>query len=253
MFSFCSSGKEFYGEKFADVTSYNFTFTFPNIVTGNASVIARLDAASSASATATYNLSLNGSQAQSLSIAKKTDGDNYEQAKAATGIYSYTPNSDNLAFNITYSKPNATAVGYLNYLEVNARRKLTMSGASMPFQNLDYLGLDSYSRFHLSNTTSNTQIWNISDPLNIKAINTTSETGGITFTASSNDVTSYLAIDPTQSSAFPKPEIVGTIANQNLHAIQPVNMVIITHPDFKSQAETLAQAHRDMSRLHFKY
>ena len=52
---------------------------------------------------------------------------------------------------------------------------------------------------------------------------------------------SYLAVNT--SSSFPKPEIVGEVANQNLHAMPFVDMVIITHPSFLQQAKRLADAH----------
>jgi hypothetical protein len=71
----------------------------------------------------------------------------------------------------------------------------------------------------------------------------------MSFTDSGNSLKSYLAIDPTASSAFQKPEIVGVVPNQNLHGIAQADMVIITHPDFLSQAQTLAQAHRDKDNM----
>ena len=243
-----SSGKEFYGETFNDITSYNLPFSFPNPVSTN-STIARLDVAASSSSASSFTLLLNGTQSKNLSVAAKTQGDNYEQAKGAAGVFTFTTQSDAFNFNISYIKSAASSVGYLNYLEVNTRRQLTMSGSAMQFQNVDNLGLSAYNQYLLSNANSNVQIWDITDPQNISSIPTVSVNGKMSFIDSGNEVKTYIAIDPTASGDFSKPEIIGTIPNQNLHSLTQADLVILTHPNFLAQAQTLAQAHRDKDNL----
>lgn len=246
--SLCESGKEFYGETFSDMLSLSIPMSFPNPIQTN-STLTRLDVAANSEVQTNFVLTLNGSQAKTLVVSKRS-GDMYEKAQAASGIYSFTPQSDTFSFNLTYDKStSASSVGYLNYLEVNVRRQLKMSGSVMQFQNVDYLGAGVYSQYLLSNANPNVQIWDITDTQNIGKVVTNQNNGKVAFIASSNDVNSYLAIDPTASSAFSKPEIVGDVPNQNLHALASVDMVIITHPDFLSQANTLAQAHRDKDNL----
>lgn len=242
-----NSGKEFYGEAFAESTTLNLTFNSPNIKLSNSTKV-RLDVAAASTLASSFSLSLDGAQTKTLTVAKKTDGDLYERGKAANGIYSFTPTKDVLNLNLTFNKPTNTSIGYLNYIEVNTRRLLKMSGNAMQFQNVDYLGYSSNNQYKLSDAGENVQIWDITDQQNIYRIITEKTDGKLTFTDSGNEVKNYLAIDPTTSS-YPKPEIIGTVNNQNLHAIQPVDFVIITHPDFLPQAETLAQAHRDLDNL----
>jgi hypothetical protein len=140
--------------------------------------------------------------------------------------------------------PTPISKGYLNFLEVNVRRQLTMSGPVMQFQNIDYVGMNSYNQYLLSTDNQQVQIWDITDQQNITGITTENINGKMSFIDSGNEVKHYLAINPTAASAFAKPEIVGVVSNQNIHAIEQADMVIITHPDFLTQAETLAQAHR---------
>ncbi|MFZ4724783.1 MAG: type IX secretion system sortase PorU [Paludibacter sp.] len=247
------SGKEFYGETFSDILTLNIPFSAPNAVLTN-STITRLDVAAASSVSTTFALKLDNSQTKSLSIAKRTEGDFYERAKASSATYTFTPQNDagTLNFNLTYDKStSATSVGYLNYLEINARRQLIMAGVAMQFQNVDNLGMDVYNRYNLSGINSNIQVWDITDPQTITKMTNDSiaVSGKFSFAASGNDVNRYLAIDPTNSNVFPKPEIDGVIPNQNLHAMSPVDMVIITHPNFVSQANTLAQAHREKDGL----
>jgi len=243
-----SSGKEFYGEEFKDVTSMNFPFSFPNIIQNNTTTV-RLDVASTSTTVSNFTLSLNGGQNKILTVAAKVASDSYELAKGAAGSYNFTSTSDALNLNLLYEKTNTSSVGFLNFLEVNARRQLKMVGSAMAFQNTDNLGSLLYNKYLLSDANSNVQIWDISNPTNISRITTTVENGKLSFVDSNNELKNYLAIDPTASSAYGKPEIVSEVPNQNLHALQSVDMVILTHPNFISQAETLAKAHREKDNL----
>ncbi|NLJ20217.1 MAG: type IX secretion system sortase PorU [Bacteroidales bacterium] len=242
------SGKEFYGETFSNTLSYSFTFNFPNVIKSNTLKLS-IDVATSSMENSSFSLNLNGSQNKTLSVIKNS-GDNYEMAKSASAIYTLTPDNDILTFNITYNKSTSTSTGYLNYIEINARRKLIMQGVAMRFQNVDFLGKSAYNAYTLSNANSNVQIWDITDSQNIYRVATTSlPDNKLSFVASGNEFHQYVAIDPSSGTSFAKPEIVGVVANQNLHALQPSDLVIITHPDFLSQAESLAQTHRDKDGL----
>ena len=243
-----NSGKEFYGEKFDAVTSYNLPFTFPNPVLTNSTTV-RLDAASKSYVASVFTLNLNGEQSKTLNASAMTQGDAYEKGKASSAVFSFSPNGDSFGFNLSYNKPATTSIGYLNYLEVNARCQLKMVGSAMPFQNVDFLGTNSFIKYLLSNANANIQIWDVTDPANTGKMITENIDGKMSFVASGNEETHFIAIDPTASANFAKPEIVGTVLNQNLHGIAQADMVIITHPDFVSQAETLAQAHRQKDNL----
>lgn len=247
--SIANSGKDFYGETFSDMLSLNINFNFPNIVKNANAVRVRLDVAATATEISNFQLSLGGAQIRSLSVAKKTENDLYEKARAANGIFTYNPEQDLLNFNLTYSKPSASSKGYLNYVEVNARRSLVMSGGAMRFQYPDLIGNDTYSKFNLTNAGANVQIWDISDHVNIKRIATTANTGTLSFYGNNRTAKTYLAIDPGATSSFQKPEIVGSVPRQNLHGMLQTDMVIIAHPNFLQQAQRLAKAHNDMGEI----
>lgn len=243
-------GREFYNKKeFNSGNSLAVNFDFPNTVT-TTSFLARLDVAATATNQTTFSLSLNGGQAKSVNVSKLSDTEEYEKATASNATFTFTANSDTYNFSLSYQ--NATSLpakGYLNYLEVNARRYLKMSGSAMQFRNIDNLNTTNYNQYKLSNAGANVQIWDITDPQNIFAIATTTVDGKMSFTDAGGSVKQYLAIDPTASGAFSKPEIVGVVPNQNLHALAPVDFIILTHPNFVKQAEKLAQAHRDIDNM----
>ena len=241
------SGKEFYGETFNDVTAYVLPFNFPNAVLTNSTTV-RLDVAATSSVGSNFTLNLNGAQSKTETVDKIYDLQ-YQMAVGTSNIFTFTPQTDAFNFNISYLKSTSTSVGYLNFLEVNARRQLKMSGSVMRFQNVDYLGQSSYLQFLLSNANANVRIWDITDIQNISSIVAGTENGKMTFVDTDNEVKNYLAIDPTASADFPKPDVVGVVPNQNLHGIAQADMIILTHPNFLTQAQTLAQAHRDHDKM----
>ncbi|MDD2283784.1 MAG: type IX secretion system sortase PorU [Paludibacter sp.] len=247
--SLINSGKEFYGETFAEMLSLNLNFTFHNIVKKNNAVRVKLDVAATSTLASAFQLSLHAQQTQNLSVLPINQNNMYDRARAANMTFSFTPENDLLNFNLTYTMPNKNSKGYLNYLEVNVQRLLIMAGAAMRFQSPDNLGKDTYSKFNLSNAGASLQVWDITDHTNVVRINATVNNGSLSFYGNNKTPKTYLAIDPTLSSAFERPEIVGNVPNQNLHGMLQADMVIISHPNFVQQAQRLAQAHNDMGEI----
>jgi len=243
-----NSGKEFYGEFFNDAKSLNFAFNFPNILLSNNTKV-RLDVAASAGAITTFTLDLDGAQTKTLNVSKRTDGDGYEKAKAANGFFTFTPTRDMLSMKLSFNPNGVTAEAYLNYIEINAQRALKMSGTAMQFQYIGELNTNNYCEYKLSNAGNNVQIWDVTEAHNITKVPAAIVGGKLTFTAPGTEIKNYLAIDPTQGNSFSKPEIIGAVANQNLHALPQAEMIIITHPRFLTHSEELAQAHRTIDNL----
>lgn len=248
IYSLATSGKEFYGKIFEDKSNYSINFAFRNPVLTNSTKVC-LDVAAYSNEISSFELKLGGNQAQTLQVSRISLGDSYEKGKAANGIYNFTPQNETLNFSLSYNKPSSISVGYLNYLEVTTRRYLKMTGSVMQFQSVDYLGMNAYNKFQISDADSKIQIWDITDAQNIQRIATEIIDGKLTFTDSSIELKTYLAIDPTAVNSFAKPEKVGVVPNQNLHGIQPAELVILTHPNFLDPAQRLAQAHRDIDQM----
>jgi len=247
--SLALSGKEFYGETFGDMLSLNINFTFPNVLKSANAVRTRLDVAALSSDPSSFQLTLHGGQQRSLTVAARTPNDNYEKGRAANGVYTFTPTADLLNFNLTYLKSNPSSRGYLNYLTVNARRELTMTGSAMRINNVDFLGSGTFDLYTLSNATNRIQIWDITDPVNTTRIPATLNDGKLQFFVPNTNLRTYLAVDPLSATNFPKPETVGNVANQNLHGMPGADLFIVTHPEFLAQAQRLAQEHNNMGEI----
>ncbi len=244
------TGKVFYGEDFTSKLSYDFPFSFPNLATTDIKV--RIDVAAVSTENSSFDLSLSNTT-RNITVLR-LGSDRYEIGKDANVTLSFpAPTSPDFTFNLTYKKANTGSRGYLNYLEVNARRKLQMTGSAMFFRNVDNLNSGIYNKYQISGAGANVQVWDITDHTNIKKIVTNRiDDKLMEFTDSNEGVKQYVAIDPTAKGAFTmvEPVAVGTtVPNQNLHALPNAEMVIITHPSFVTQAEKLATAHREKDNL----
>lgn len=242
------TGKVFFGEVFEGSTlSYNFTFNFPNLAA--ADVKTRVDVAAVSIENSSFALKLNGAQEQQFMVMRRSN-DPYELGRDANAILTYPNAEPRVDFSLTYLKPNLASKAYLNYLEVNARRKLIMTGSAMLFRNVDNLNTTNYSKYQLSGVNANVQIWDITDPANVNRIVTVRNGDLLEFTDSNDGVKEYLAIDPTAKASFTQePVSLGVVPNQNIHGMPAAEMMIITHPTFLNQAEKLANAHREMDNL----
>ncbi|MFV0392134.1 MAG: type IX secretion system sortase PorU [Paludibacteraceae bacterium] len=241
------TGKTFYGEEFSGTLSYNFPFTFQNLTSDN--ITARIDVAAVSTENTSFDFSLNGANTKNISIARLSD--RYDVGKDANVTFTFpTPTTSDLTCNLTYNRTNNGSRGYLNYIAINVRRTLRMTGSVMFFRNVDNLNTLTYNKYQISDANANVQIWDITDQSNIARIATTRTGDILEFTDSNEELKQYVAIDPTAKTAFTlEPANVGNVANQNIHGLGATDMLIITHPNFTSQAEKLAEAHRIKDNL----
>lgn len=129
----------------------------------------------------------------------------------------------------------------LDFLELNYTRRLEVNE---PF--LEFRGeTSSPSEFVISNPSSrNLSVWKIGDA-GEATVQMNGTAGNKEYRVKVEKASDrYVAVDV--DATFPKPEFVGEIANQNLHAIDSVvDMVIIVPQSGKltAQAERLAEAH----------
>lgn len=84
-------------------------------------------------------------------------------------------------------------------------------------------------------------LWNVDNPASVTVLEGRELDGEVAFTLNS---TTRHAVAFKPSATYPAPEILGTVANQNLHGLATPDMVIITTPEYHSVAEQLADLHR---------
>jgi len=236
------SGKDWYGEVFDLTTQYDFSFSFPNL--DNSTPVhlrSRLIAASIGNSSTTFKISANNVLIQSLPMPSISGNYTDFAAKWDTICSTFSPNSDNLSIRVQYAKgSNPEAKGWLDFLEINVRRNLIQSGSQMTFRDINSVGVGNIAEFSLINGAGNS-IWDVTDPINPTNILYSANGNVATFKANADQLREYISFNQTN---FLSPVSAGPVANQNLHGTGPVDMVILSYPDWQSQAERLAEYHR---------
>ena len=246
-FNAVKSGREFYGEKFDLNTSYVFNFLIPDAVIGD-SVYVKSRVMSRCATISNYAVTF-GPYLFNVSC-PLTNVDYY------IADYGYPNDSElggilNSSFlSVTVSKQTPSAVGYLDYVEINARKSLNFTSSQFNFRDRRVIGgAGTFAKYNLLNPTGAAiSIWDVTSPLNVSNQLFSTIGSALDFTATSDSLREYVAFSPA-TAFIPTP--YGTVPNQNLHAITQADFVIVTHPAYLNEANRIAKVHADYDTLSY--
>ena len=246
------SGRQWLGEKLGDGSQKDFVFpNVPDLVSGAPLSITASVAATAASG-GTFRLTVNGQpfgQAQNTPVIYG----NYFQEVAQTnvtvqqGVMPAATSAD-LLVTLSYAGPGSPgASGYLDYLEINALRQLNLNGPVLEFRSLTSAGrTGGVNRYVLGSATGAT-VWDVTNPRQPAAVALDAQG---TFLAPTDTLREFVAF--RANATLPTPRLFGKVANQNLHALNTdgkLDLVIVTHPLFRGEAERLASHRRSVNNL----
>lgn len=240
--NFIKSGRRWYGELFDNIATYSYSFNFPNIDMAVPTTVSTSIASRSLSTAANYSV-VSQTASSSISISS-TPGDAYSDYAIIGGsCFSYNPNNSNVGVVVT--KLTADALGWLDYIEVNARRQLIMSGDQMAFRDAQSMGAGNIAQYDVVSSLP-IQIWDVTEPTNV-FLQTTNLIGSTyQFILPSDTLKQFVAYNGL---SYLTPGISGTVVNQNLHALSNKDYIIVAHPDFYSDAMQLAAYHESADTL----
>lgn len=241
-YSELKSGREWFGERFDLTPELTLDADIKNVVPGStlkfvSGVMAK------AFATSSFSVSVNGTQSLVQSV-PPIPNDRYA-VKGAVRNDTVSISADAVSapdksiqkIKYTYTKaPSGQSVGFLNFVLLQATQQLKLDGSQTIFRSSGSL-VNPASRFEIASSSLSASVWDISNPYEPILIPSTFNNS----TTSFNAVTSVLKEFVVFTTDVPTPEFVGKIENQNLHGLPTPRLLIITHPDFKSEIERLAE------------
>ncbi|SHL20995.1 type IX secretion system sortase PorU [Hymenobacter psychrotolerans] len=235
------SGRVWLGEGFNPGAPQFFDTGLTDLVPGSAVQITSSVAGTTNSTDSHFfRLTANGTALPVQLLPGISDWDHPEYAATSLQTFSVIPAASTSALNIglTYSG-GSTAKGYLDYLEVHAERPLRLTGPELEFRSFNNLRAGAVSPFVLAGAAATTQVWEVTNPR--RPLSYALGSGG-TFVASTDSLREFVALNPAGS--FPAPRSFGRVANQDLHGTlnpgRDLDMVIVTHPMFRTEAQRLA-------------
>lgn len=236
------TGRKWFGEAMDLNSTVNLSFNLPNLITSESILVRTAVAARSLGATSSFQMRANGVSVANVPVASVSSYylDVYMREYLTEQTVALTTSS--LSYAITYNKPNNFSLGWLDYVEVQGRADLSRNGlgGQLLFRDKQTIGPGVVTRFDVAGITVNDQVWDVTNVSQVRAMPLSSSTRGAAFITPTDSLKTFIAFS---GSDFPTPIALGQVANQNLHATAPVDLIIVTHPLFLQQANQLAALH----------
>ncbi len=235
------SGRDWYGDRFQPGRTINYSFPIKNSV-ADRPVNVLVKAAGRSSGSSSFSVLWNGNRQQLISFQGVDTGSQLtEYARSGQTRFSVYSGLATSVVGLTYNSSNSSALGWLDYIELNCWRRLEYEDDPLFFRNPETVGEGRGSLYQIEGLNDHAQVWDITDYLNARHIRLSWSGNTATFVAASDSLREFVVFDPTGE--IPEPQIVGPVDNQNLHGLTVPGMLILCHADFRQQADELALFH----------
>ena len=240
-------GREFYGELLnQQKRDTAITFSLNNVRTDVSARCVVDMAATSGEVTPIQVTYANVPQVLRMSAISVTDY--HTKATTAKTSFAVKPLSDvNQTVSLQFNGAKG-ANAYLNYLELHVPCALKMQGNELPIVNTNYLGSSQTIRYNMEFANSNIQIWRVTDRVNVEQMPATINGNTLSWVGSNASPERYIAVD-VHATNWKTPVKISEVANQNLHALENIDYVIICPEAFLEPSIRLAKKHEQVDGL----
>jgi hypothetical protein len=245
--SVANVGRQWHGEKFDVESEQTFTFDFPNLVASEPIQFA-VDVAAAAENLTSMSVAVNGQNLTTLGFTAVNDPTVGSGRSFSTAI---NASPGEIAVTLTYNNQgNPAAIGYLNYINIEATSTLRGSDKQFPFTKKSTALQGGVAEYQIQNAQNISQVWEVSDRENIRFY---PNNGNATFSFKSNmgsskkfvalvDSDVYEPIVKSRSQIAPQ-DLKGTVFLNAQRQFQDVDYLVIAPDRFMSQAQRLADYH----------
>lgn len=249
-------GRRWFGHRFYVENVRDFSFVFPNMIT-TSPVKLKVYVAAVAESNTSMQLRVNGSEVDTF-----TFGAIDNQLLADDDFFngSFTSNSETLSVQLIYNNnSNPSASAYLDYISVEAERELTALGTQFEFKHNATATLSGIGAFFISNASSISQVWDVSNPYDIQFYANQNADSQFSFKTNLGTLKTYQALG--SDFYVPRNTTITTIANQDIKGsvfldeqgqFKDIDYLIIAPSYLLAQAERLAEINRIQNNLNVK-
>lgn len=250
-------GKVFVGESFYLDNEQEFNFNFPQIDTTNPASV-KVQVGDDSSVNTSFDISINGGSTPTLNLIHIAGANLTQYVEAAS--YNSVSASQNFNIKLKYNNNGVpSAKGYLNYIAITAKSNLVGYNKQYRFKTANAANISGIAQYNFSNSSSISQIWDVSDIWNVSAI-ATNNTPSFSFKTNLGISKQFIAVDPSDYYT-PQKEQTTTISNQNLKGdifydkygiFRDIDYLIVCPSFLNPQAEKLAEFHRNYNNYNVK-
>jgi hypothetical protein len=241
------SGRQWWGDNMQTERTKRFTYNIPGLVTDNA----QFTSVTGVRSLIGESITITAAASDPFTINHNPVSGQYDDPfisgpKNTTREISINSSEVNVEFR--FNKSQFESAAWIDYFLIAAKREL---GAYTEPQHFRF-GTTAIQGVNqvLFNTelSPNVAIWKVDDLQNVAAQSTFTQAGNSSFKVNLQQPhnATYITFDRT---ACPSPQFIEKITNQNLHGIVNTDYIIVTHPSLLSEAERLAEFHRDFNKL----
>ncbi len=250
-------GRRWFGDRFDVQSNRTYTFNFPNLITTEPIELRVLGAAVSSSPSV-MNILLNGTQVGALNFSQLVGASLGSERETVEAVSATT---DQINIGLSYNNNgNPSAVAYLDFISLKAQRALIGTNSQMNFYYEAAATSVGIGQYNVSNASTISQIWDVTNPVNISAITNGNSSSQISFKANLGETRRYITVVPTdffnplndQNTRVDNQDIKGTIFSNEQGQFQDIDYVIVAKREFLPAANRLAQHHRDLNGYNVK-
>jgi len=230
-------GQQWFGENMTIENVQTFTIPFNNIdVSQNIGV--RVRGVLESGTGALMNVKVNGQDLYTISY-PGVSGLVHAVAREGYGTLSAT--GDSVTVEVTFNNNgNPSAKAFLDYIEVIGKKELIANGKQFGFRSFTVANSTGVAQYKINGATN---VWDVTDYANPIKIANQSTTSNFEFNANAGILREYVSLDETD---YYEPKVLpnSKVENQNLHALEDIDYVIVTQDYLSAEVERLAEYHR---------
>jgi len=255
--SILNSGKlllgPFMGQGLGKQTKLSYPININGLVLSSPMKIVSRYAATTYQNPANFNFSINDNAIKTTSVAPISGLLYDESANISLDSFTYSINSStNLAnpasVNISFQADNAAAAGWIDYIELSAKRKLGFWGTgSFGFRNIATAVKGNLLQYQIQNGDASTEVWEVTNPASPRKISTDfSANGLISFVHQADSLHEFFSV---KQQGYEIPILLGPMNNQNLAGMNVPDYLMVSAPNYLNAAKKLQNYHASVNGL----
>ena len=241
----------FFDDDFNIENTQHFKIPFPNAIS-NDPVSIRIRGVSMSFGSTTMAVKVNGEALYDLNFSS-LDPSSLTKASVSERTAEVQNSGDIIDVSITYdNRGNPSAKAFLDFIEVVGKKELIANGNQFSFRSFEQANTVGPVKYKIQDNSTIFQVWDVSNPLEPKnIINEEYNTSYFTFKDNGGVLNEYVVLSQND---YYTPKLLknGRVVNQNLHALQDINYLVITNSELFSEAQRLADYHQNNSNLSTK-
>ena len=241
----------FFDDDFNIENTQHFKIPFPNAISNDPLSI-RIRGVSMSFGSTTMAVKVNGEALYDLNFSSLNPS-SLTKASVSERTAEVQNSGDIIDVSITYdNRGNPSAKAFLDFIEVVGKKELIANGNQFSFRSFEQANTVGPVKYKIQDNSTIFQVWDVSNPLEPKNItNEEDNTSDFTFKDNGGVLNEYVVLSQND---YYTPKLLknGRVVNQNLHALQDINYLVITNSELFSEAQRLADYHQNNSNLSTK-